>query len=273
MSSPSGRRQPRVGAVDNQARQLFVVGASRTGTSALCRYLSLHPEICVLNERYKKIARDVGPGHFRFARVRENMEAETNLPPGRTEVRFEALLDTKQEHRLKWFGDKGYGYASHMERVNDNNPGCAFFMTLRDPVPVAASYLARKHNPRPGDTWMEGKDAVREAIRAYNTVLAKAREFIQRRPTVPFVLIEYESFYKEPEGYEPLLSEVLGLDLRKLVEEWREKNEKFAARRKEKPISEKEAARMEAGVDRDALAWIKAYGPEQRTAVEAAESS
>ena len=229
----------------------------------------MHPEICVLNERYKKMAKYIGPEHFQFSRVRENIAAETNRPASK----IEDLLSSKQESQLKWFGDKGYGYALQMERVSDNNPDCVFFMTLREPVPVAASYLARKHNPAPGDKWMEGRDAVGEAIRAYNTVLERAQEFIRQRPAVPFVLIEYESFYSEPESYEPLLSGVLGLDLKKLVEEWKGRNEEFAARRREKPISEEEAARMEAGVDRDTLAWIKAYGLGQRTAAEVVRSS
>lgn len=248
----------------NQARQLFVVGAARTGTTALCRYLSMHPKMCILNERYKKMAPDVGPEHFRFSRIRENVEEETNQPADE----FEALLSSKRERRLKWIGDKGYGYALAPEHVNDNNPGCVFLMTLREPLSVAASYLDRKHNPGPKDTWMKDKDAVEHAVRHYNAVLIKARKFIRQRPAVPFIVVEYESFFLNPESYEPLLSGTLGMDLKKLVKSWQRENESFAGVRKEKPISEEDTERVNSEIDRVALDWIKAYAIGQRTAAE-----
>lgn len=238
--------------------QLFVVGTSRTGTSALTRYLSMHPRVLVLNERYKSLAKEVNPEHFKFSRLRENVEEESRM----TAKKFEPLLSSKREWRLKWIGDKGQPYARNLETVAENNPGCVFALTLRDPVAVVASAIEKHGRSYPD----RDEDPVVRAVEGYNEVLRAAVQFVRTHPKVPFVIIEYESFYRAPGAYEPLLSAVLRLDMRKTVAKWKTENEKFASSRKRRPISNEEAGRVRTGIDRAALDWLKAYGVGQRRA-------
>jgi hypothetical protein len=85
--------------------QLFVVGTSRTGTSALTKYLSMHPRVLVLNERYKELAKEVTPENFIFTRLRQNVQEESKAKKGI--VKFEPAMQEKEEESLKWIGNKG----------------------------------------------------------------------------------------------------------------------------------------------------------------------
>lgn len=220
----------------------------------------MHPRILVLNERYKGMAKEIGAKHFRFSRLRENIEEESKAPP----EKFEPLLSGKRERRLKWVGDKGHNYAMNLQGVSEKNPGCVFMLTLRDPVAVAASAI-EKHQ-RLDLEEDENIDPVIRCVKSYNKVLGESRQFVRKHSRVPFVIVEYESFFRAPMPYEPLLSGVLGLNMRKTAAKWKAENQRFAVEREEKPISEENAERVRVGIDLSALDWLRAYGIGQRRA-------
>ncbi len=251
------------------AKPLFVAGASRTGTTALCRYLNEHPEVCVLTERYKQIAGSVRPGHFSFERIRDPSRRgkETNLLPQKTE----GVLEEKDEANLWRIGDKAYVYSLVFNKLRKNNPGLALFVTLRDPVAVATSYVEMKLGT---DT----RNPVRKSIRMQNRVLRNARKFTRKYPDVPVVIVEYEVFFAEggPEQYAALFSRATGLDFSGLVEEWERKNRTFAARydkiiskrrsslEGERELPDEEKRRVREGVKEEVYAWARHYAKEQR---------
>jgi hypothetical protein len=250
-----------------------VTGASRTGTTALCRYLNDHPEVCVLTERYKGIAGTVRPEHFSFDRIRDHSrrEEETNLNPETTE----RALEDKMEGALRRVGDKAYGYSLVLEELAENNPGLALLVTLRDPVAMATSYVEMKK--RGTDT----KDPIHKAPRLQNRVLRNVQKFIRKHPDVPVVIVEYEVLFRGdgPEQYAALFSEATGLDFSGLVGEWERKNRAFAARYDEiiakrrssldedRKLSEEDERRVKAGVDEKVYDWARRYAKEQRESV------
>lgn len=238
-------------------RTLFIVGAARTGTTALTNYLNHHPRMCILTERYKGIAGDVGPEHFHFSRVLAEAR-ETNLPLGR----YTALLESKDEQRLTWVGDKAYAYVPVLERVAENNPGLALMVTVRDPLAVAASYLKRSKNPN--DTQMYGRDVIEYATRAMNRVLQETRRFTRRHPDVPLVIVDYEVFFSDPDAYEPLLTAVLEIDLSEQLVEWRRKNAAFAEVRKDNPLPKEAADRVRRDIKWGLQRWGRAFAEGQR---------
>jgi hypothetical protein len=149
----------------------------------------------------------------------------------------------------------------NLETVADNNPGCVFILTLRDPEAVAASAIEKQSRLRPDKT----TDPVDVSVRGYNKVLKKARQFVERRDQ-PLLIAETESFYTEPAEYEPLLSKALGLEMSRTVRFWEEENARFQALREERPITEEQKNRVLRGIDYQTLEWLRAYGLGQRRA-------
>ncbi len=201
------------------ARQLFIVGPGRSGTTAMMRYLNDHPRILVLKERYKFIPHEVTPEMFTRERVLKRIPEETNLPPEEDEKN----LRNKNLSRLRWFGDKVPGFVRYMPTLTKNNPQSRFIVMRRPLEEVAASYAARAANPN--DRWLGGKDGVGIAIRDWKRAYKNAERFAKRLPRR--VLMIDHALLLEPEALAEKLEPFLNVRFDAVLERWEERGREW----------------------------------------------
>ena len=113
-----------------QFPDFFIVGAPRCGTTAMCRYLSRHPQIC--------FSRPKEP-HY-FSRLDHDPSAE-ELRRDYLEKNFSHYED---RHTAAGEGSVSYLYLPGViERINQLNPAAKFVVLIRNPLSMLPSYHQR----------------------------------------------------------------------------------------------------------------------------------
>jgi hypothetical protein len=105
----------------------FVVGAPRCGTTAFCRYLATHPQIC--------FSRPKEP-HY-FSRI-DTLPSEREVQSDYIERYFS---HRSAAHRVAGEGSVSYLYLpGAIERIRHFNPAARFVVMLRNPLTMLPSY-------------------------------------------------------------------------------------------------------------------------------------
>lgn len=237
-------------------RPLFVIGASRSGTTAIMEYMNQHEEILVCRERYKRNYEQMDPALLTFDRVLDyeprREGGETNIP---REYHVE-LLAKKDPAKLKWIGDKQPAGSRRYRAISENNPGAHFLITYRPIEEVVESVEDRTKeldNPVFG-----GKDGVKLGVAAWNRAMTSAREYLESYGEPNGLIISYHKFFSRPSDYVPLLSEFLELDFGdSILQAWSDASRKFEGGRREKEsITNAKAEYIEENKDHDAEVWV-----------------
>lgn len=238
-------------------RPLFVIGPSRSGTTAVTDYLNRHDEILICRERYKSVPEKIDPAVFTFEKI-------LDYEPGRgkgyeTDVPREhhaELLTSKDPTKLKWIGDKQPSGAQRFRAISANNPGAHFLITYRPIEEVVESFEDRAKNL--DDPWIGGKNGLKMGVNSWNQAMRSAREYLQSYDEPNGLFISYHDFFHNNESYVPLLSEFLEIDFSDSIVETRaDMSREFENRRREKtPITEEKAEYIRKNKDRDTEEWI-----------------
>ena len=211
---------------------LLVTGSARSGTSALTRSLSTHPDICLFNEfcLYQKLKDNMDTWY------RTQWMDENNPPPKKVSADMTTLqsrmmedlpLHTSNEVTKSWlfdqvsnppavYGDKmPYAYLSNIHRITQNYPEARFLITLRDGRAVVASQLRHYNhsieNDRTPPKW--SKPTVDEAqylwLRSANLWL-----HLRKNPPVPCLEVRYESAVHDRESLARSICDFVGIEYR-----------------------------------------------------------
>lgn len=243
---------------------LFVAGPSRSGTTALVKYLNEHPGVLICIERFKWIPReDVTPDIFTLERI---MSFEEEYEKRGTESRWwvhKRFVDRKDPAKLRWMGDKFPQYTKSLGLLSENNPGASFIITYRPIEEVAESYEARSKDP--DDVWLGGRDGFMIGIRGWNRDLRRAREFIESGVNSNVLIIGYHDFFYHNEACVPLISRFLDLEFDESVRKaWRDLSREFESNRRVKePLTEEQQALIDKHADRETEAWLLDYMQKQ----------
>jgi hypothetical protein len=235
---------------------LFVVGPSRSGTTALTDYMNEHEQVLICMERYKYVPESVTPEAFTYQRILnykpKQGSGETNIP----RERQEAILAGKDPAKLRWIGDKGPAAAKRFEGLSENNPGAHFLITYRPIEEVVESFEDRARNLE--DPWIGGKDGLKMGVQAWNRAMRSTREYLESHDEPNGLIVSYHDFFSDPRVYVPMLSEFLELDFDDAtIQKWVDISGKFESRRREKePATEAKTRYIEQNKDHDAEEWV-----------------
>jgi len=211
---------------------LLITGCARTGTSALARTLSSHPEFCIFNE-YQLYSQNLDFNIWKYVQKpkKDNpppIKVSCDMATLRSKLLEELPFPTSNKSTKNWlfetiqtpvkiYGDKmPYNYLARMRNIVEEYPGVKFLVTVRDGRAVVASQI-RKYNfaINNGDTpspWM--KPTVQEAEYLW---LRSAKKWLEYRsnPPAPCLEIFYEQDVKSPENLAKKICTFVGIKYRK----------------------------------------------------------
>lgn len=236
------------------ARPLFVIGASRSGTTALTDYLNEHEEILICMERYKRVPERLTPELLTLRRI---LDYEPQREGGETNIsreRQEAIVAKKDPAKLRWIGDKCEARSRHYRLLSGNNPGAHFLITYRPIEEVAESFEERERLQRSG---VRGK-GLRSGVKGWNRAMRSARKYLESHEEPNGLVVDYHDFFHRPRDYAPLLAEFLETDFDdSILEIWARSSREFEVRRREKhPITEEQAAYIREHKDHETEEWM-----------------
>jgi hypothetical protein len=171
-------------------RYLFVVGCSRTGTTALGDILNHDERILLGIERFKKVGKEISPAHFQRDRFFAINESDTDV--------FERVKDTERfmqrwdSGTLEYVGDKNPAFFRVLPRLAEQFAGVKIVFMFRDLLPVASSFNVKAYNPK--SRWPREGD-YRRAVLQWHESMRCLKEFEDSAGHVPVFPVEYEKFY------------------------------------------------------------------------------
>ena len=136
----------------------FVVGHSKSGTTALARFLGQHPGLFMSAPKE--------PNYFcpSFCRVADPAEAPRSTFLRRTEAEYLALFDGARPDQRCGEASAAYLYAEESARlIHAFDPGARIVMVFREPVSFLHSYHLQllKNAPSEGETVRDLGEAIR----------------------------------------------------------------------------------------------------------------
>lgn len=171
-------------------RYLFVVGCSRTGTTALGDILNQDERILLGIERFKKVGKEISPAHFQREHFFAINERETDV--------FERVKDTDRFKQrwdsgtVEYVGDKNPAFFRVLRRLADQFEDVKIVFMFRDLLPVASSFNVKAYNPK--SRWPQDGD-YRAAILQWHESMRCLQEFEISEGRVRVFPLEYEKFY------------------------------------------------------------------------------
>lgn len=182
----------------------LVGGCPRSGTSALAKMVSCHPDVAIAHERYggRAVAEDFGPADFLADRVREYREGDGG------EHAFAhptTKLALEKWDRAAVIGDK-LPFISLLLDAAKKLPGCKVVAIIREPSGMAESFqerFRRKNDPFPHD--------FRKSVRLFNEGMALLRDADPEADGYSLMVVEYHQAFTNPEVPKAIL-EYLGVD-------------------------------------------------------------
>lgn len=178
---------------------LFLVGLSRSGTTALTNLLNSHPHIALGMERYKRLfGRRIGelrPELFDKARFFDFGDDLTNLTPDENPA-WRTLYESLSE---KWDGATVVGDKTtevQIEETLQNIPEAKFLCIIRSPMAVGYSWQARADNPK--DPWA-GQAGARASVQKGNRWLQLMLTARQEHPD-KVGIVQYQPTFGDPDG-------------------------------------------------------------------------
>jgi hypothetical protein len=170
----------------------LVGGCPRSGTSALAKMLSCHPDVAISHERFGGRARsdDFGPADFVAERAREHREGDC------AEAAFahpttRRALDKRDSATV--VGDK-LPYVSMLLDAAKKVAGCKVVAIIREPAGMAESFqerFRRKSDPFSHD--------FRASVRLFNEGMALLRDADPEADGYSLMVVEYHQAFTKPE--------------------------------------------------------------------------
>jgi len=190
-------------------RYLFVVGCSRTGTTAMGEFLNKDERIILGVERYKKIGKKLTLAHFEKDRFFDISADDTNVL-GKLERRSGPLKERWDRGGVAYVGDKSPNFYRFLPHLTKTFPGCKVVFMYRGLYAVASSFNVKAYNPK--SRWPETGD-YRKAVVQWNESLQCLKDFVASRAATPVFIAKYDRFYANNRAYLEALYDYLELPL------------------------------------------------------------
>lgn len=177
-----------------------MAGLARSGTTALRRVLSAHPEIALGMERYKRLwsggVDQITADLFEKDRFFDFSDGLTNLTPevGERWSTNYAELEAKWDDAT-YVGDKMT--TIRFDRLHRMHPEAKFVFIVRDVDQVALSWERRAGNPD-DQGWPERSDG-EASVERWNLALKRIRRAVRQHPESA-VVVEYGRFFGDPDA-------------------------------------------------------------------------
>lgn len=178
-----------------EKKYVFVCGCPRSGTSALCGLLNIHPDVCIGMERYfKRILEDgeLTPEMFTLPRFIDYRSSDSFWP----DLPERDFLIKRYESSL-YVGEKLPRLYERFELLRDNFPVGAtkVIFIFRGILGVAESYTRRAKNTQ-DKNWGRQQDW-RVAIQDWNRAIAAYMSFKGDLDILP---VSYEQLFCSQQG-------------------------------------------------------------------------
>lgn len=176
---------------------LFVCGTPRSGTTAMARTLSYHPDIVLGIERFKLrySQGELDDDEFRSLFTKRRFLAfsceDTNVS---VDMAFARKFDlyTQEYDDAVYVGDKSPRLYERFQFLRRTFLACRVVFMLRDPFHVARSWQVRAMNP--DDQWGRTND-YRAAVAEWNTSITRVVQSLDMFGD-DLILVSYDDFFR-----------------------------------------------------------------------------
>lgn len=196
----------------------YIIGAQKSGTTGLARYLEKNPQICV--------AKPKEPDYFSGQWQRgEAWYRERFSPTSMTKV----LLDASTSYSMAPIGGipENSGFSHVPERIHACRPQAKFVYVMRDPVERA--YSGYWHAVRAGHESRPLKDAISQHsgyIRG-SRYPEQIESYLAYFPIESILFVEFRSFIRDPVSIVQRIERHIGVEPHPVQIESRKTNESF----------------------------------------------
>jgi hypothetical protein len=209
-------------------RHAFVIGCSRSGTTAITNLLNEHDEIVIGMERFKHeypsspVFRP-GPEWFEEERFFRFHPSETNITPAaspRWAAVYKRAASKFERRTIRVIGDKVLAHARILRNMAASFPDARYMFIFRDLARVTSSYCIRAANPKDVN-WPETKTH-RSALLDWTGAFEAALGLMDSVGPERVLPVQYERLFSGDIDTFRSLFEFLGFDVTsELVESFR----------------------------------------------------
>ncbi|HEX2592968.1 MAG TPA: sulfotransferase [Rhizomicrobium sp.] len=241
----------------DQRPKLFIVGVSRSGTSAFARLLGQHKQIMIGIERYRGLVQEKAVEDWPDNLFDKDVFFIDELKRNKfNRAHYDEQL--AKYDTAKWVGDKIPAWLAYVEPLRKKFPNSVFLCMLREPKDVGFSFESKAEGAQKG-FWLNKtfEHGVMAAARAY----AKA-EAVLKAGTPDFYMVEYDRVF--PYDLEYLKAILARLELEpdeSILEYYRgaskQKSEKVGA--KERMMDPARIKFVEEAIDRSQFEFLRSH--------------